>query len=95
MDLSPGELHTCFFFLVFFFLFFFWGWGGVYNSEELLNLRIRNCCIFAHLSKHGKTIHSPFNPLRARNALRQHFRVILYTLVLLKGQSSKFFVNSF
>ena len=22
----------------------------------------------------------PFNPLRARNALRQHFRVILYTL---------------
>ena len=48
MDLSPGEL------------FFFWGGGVVYNSEELLNLRIRNCYIFAYLSKHGKTIHSPF-----------------------------------
>ena len=49
LDFSPGELH-----------FFFFLGGGVYNTEELFNLRIRNCYIFAHLSKHGKTIHSPF-----------------------------------
>ena len=50
------------------------------NSRTNVNLNPCEIAIFLNFTEINTRENIYINPLRARNALRQHFRVILYTL---------------